>query len=213
MRREYRGGARAATLTQPLGGSTANQTIFCDDLSNWPTGVNNRPFYVVIGRNTTVEEKILCASRSGNVITIFNSGLVNGRGADDTTISAHSTGSIIEHVFTATDANEANLHVNTPSAHITPVTSATRPNPGATNQVILETDTGKLLGWLGGAWLEITGAGATGGGTNQAFYENDSVISANYTITNTKNAGTFGPVTINSGVTVTVPAGSTWSVV
>jgi len=213
MRREYRGGARRAQLTQTLGGSTADLTIICDDLTNWPTGINNRPFFIVIGRNTPSEEKILCSSRSGNTITVFNSGLSVGRGADDTSIIAHSTGEVVEHVFTATDANEANLHVNTPSAHITPVTSSTRPNPGATNQVILETDTGKLLAWLGGVWLEITGAGATGGGTNQAFYENDKTITSNYTITANKNAGTFGPVTINSGVTVTIPAGSTWSVV
>jgi hypothetical protein len=123
MRREYRGGARAATLSQPLGGSTADLTIFCSDLSNWPTGINDRPFFVVIGRETPLEEKILCSSRSGNVLTIFNSGLVNGRGSDDTTISAHSTGSVIEHVFTATDANEANLHANS-SSNVHGVTGA-----------------------------------------------------------------------------------------
>lgn len=55
--------------------------------------------------------------------------------------------------------------------------------------------------------------GATGGGTDRVFYENDQTISTNYTITSGKNAMTAGPITINSGVTVTVPDGSTWTVV
>lgn len=57
------------------------------------------------------------------------------------------------------------------------------------------------------------GGGATGGGTNQIFFENGQTISVNYTITSGKNAGTFGPVSINSGITVTVPSGSVWTVV
>lgn len=56
-------------------------------------------------------------------------------------------------------------------------------------------------------------AGATGGTGNQAFYENDQTITANYTITTNKNAMTAGPVTINSGITVTVPSGSSWTIV
>lgn len=53
----------------------------------------------------------------------------------------------------------------------------------------------------------------TGGGTNKAFYLNDITITTNYTIPTGQNAGTFGPVTINSGITVTVPSGSYWSIV
>ena len=53
----------------------------------------------------------------------------------------------------------------------------------------------------------------TGGGSNKAFYLNDIAITSNYLVPTGQNAGTFGPVTIASGVTVTVPAGSTWSIV
>lgn len=55
--------------------------------------------------------------------------------------------------------------------------------------------------------------GATGGGTNQIFFENGQTITVNYTITSGKNAGTFGPVSVDSGITVTVPDGSVWTVV
>jgi len=57
------------------------------------------------------------------------------------------------------------------------------------------------------------GGGATGGGTNEIFFLNGQTISNNYTVATGKNAGTFGPVTINTGVSVTVSTGSTWSVV
>jgi len=53
----------------------------------------------------------------------------------------------------------------------------------------------------------------TGGGSNQIFYLNDTIVTADYTIPTGQNAGTFGPVTINSTVTVTIPSGLYWSVV
>lgn len=57
------------------------------------------------------------------------------------------------------------------------------------------------------------GAGATGGGTNEVFYENDQSVTVSYSISANKNAGTFGPVTVNAGITVTVPSGSVWTIV
>ena len=63
-------------------------------------------------------------------------------------------------------------------------------------------------------------AGATGGGTNKIFWENDQTIDYNYTITNNKNAMSAGPITIaatgngdGSAVVVTVGDGETWTIV
>jgi hypothetical protein len=62
--------------------------------------------------------------------------------------------------------------------------------------------------------IDTTGlGGATGAGGDEVFFENDVVVSANYTITAGKNAGTFGPITVDTGVTVTIPSGSTWSII
>jgi len=66
---------------------------------------------------------------------------------------------------------------------------------------------------ISGANLTNIDAGATGGGTDQIFYENGQTITTDYTITNGKNAGSFGPITIDSGVTVTVGTGETYTVV
>ena len=46
-----------------------------------------------------------------------------------------------------------------------------------------------------------------------AFFVNDQTVVSDYTIASGKNAGTFGPVTVNTGVTVTVSSGSVWTVV
>ena len=55
--------------------------------------------------------------------------------------------------------------------------------------------------------------GASGGGTDKVFYENDANVTTNYTITTGKNAISAGPITINSDVVVTVPNNSVWVIV
>jgi len=66
--------------------------------------------------------------------------------------------------------------------------------------------------WNGTEWAPM-GGGATGAPGNYVFVENDQSVTADYTLTAGKNAMTAGPITINSGVTVTVPTGATWSIV
>ena len=58
-------------------------------------------------------------------------------------------------------------------------------------------------------------AGASGGnsGANAVFWENQQTVTHDYTITNNTNAGSFGPITVNSGVTVTVGSGENWTVI
>lgn len=114
MRRSYAGGAKPAVLTAALNGTTSDLTIECDDLANYPTG-SAGPFYVVIDRGLVTEEKILCSSRSGNTLAVYDTGLVTGRGADGTSVASHAINAELEHVFTATDADEANAHVNSTS--------------------------------------------------------------------------------------------------
>lgn len=80
-------------------------------------------------------------------------------------------------------------------------------NPSAlavgTNDYVLTAASGETTGLK---WA-LAAAGATGGGTDQVFYENARVMTTNYTITSSKSASTVGPLTINSGVTLTIPSG------
>jgi len=49
--------------------------------------------------------------------------------------------------------------------------------------------------------------------TTKGMYEHEHTIDANYSITSGSNAMSAGPITISSGVSVTVPTGSTWVIV
>jgi hypothetical protein len=73
------------------------------------------------------------------------------------------------------------------------------------------TDVSKFEGYNGTSWGSV-GGGATGGGSDAVFVENDQVVSSNYTIPASKNAMSTGPISVNSGVTVTISSGSRWVV-
>ena len=52
-----------------------------------------------------------------------------------------------------------------------------------------------------------------GASTNTVFFENDVAVAVNYQITSSKNAMSAGPIAINAGIAVTVPSGSSWTIV
>ncbi len=49
--------------------------------------------------------------------------------------------------------------------------------------------------------------------TGSPFVRNIPTISSNYTVTSTYNEMSVGPITINTGITVTVNSGATWTIV
>ena len=57
------------------------------------------------------------------------------------------------------------------------------------------------------------GSGATGGGGDQIFVQNGQTVTTSYTIPTNFNAMSTGPITINSGAVVTIPANSVWAVI
>ena len=80
-----------------------------------------------------------------------------------------------------------------------------------TNGYVLTAQSGNTGGLT---WAEQSASGgAVGGGSDTVFWENGQTVTTNYTITNNTNAGSFGPITINSGVTVTVGSGENWTVI
>ena len=56
-------------------------------------------------------------------------------------------------------------------------------------------------------YADAGGAGATGGGSDQAFFEGDQNVTTSYTLTANKNAMAISP-TIDSGAVITVPSGA-----
>ena len=82
---------------------------------------------------------------------------------------------------------------------------------GNANQV-LATDGGGTL-----SFVDQSGGGAVGGGSDKLFMENGTTMTTNYTLGTefgaTCNALSAGPITINAGVTLTIPSGSVYTVV
>jgi hypothetical protein len=70
---------------------------------------------------------------------------------------------------------------------------------------------GKFEGYGATAWGAL-GGGATGGGADQVFVENGQTVTTNYTLSTGFNAMSTGPITVNSGITVTIPSGARWVV-
>ena len=70
-----------------------------------------------------------------------------------------------------------------------------------------------VLGNMDATSFTVGGAPLEAGAKDGIFWENEQTVTQDYTITSGRNAGTFGAVTINSGVTVTVPTGSRWVIV
>src|SRR6056300_204799 len=87
-----------------------------------------------------------------------------------------------------------------------------RPGSPVTGQFRFNTTSTSFEGYNGTSWGAV-GGGATGGGTDAWALEHDNTITTDYTIGTGKNVINAGPMTINSGVTVTVPTGSSWSIV
>ena len=89
---------------------------------------------------------------------------------------------------------------------------ATFPSSQGSSGQVLSTDGAGVL-----SYVDQSGGGAVGGGSDKLFMENGTTMTTNYTIGTefgaTANAVSAGPITINSGVTLTIPAGSTYTVV
>jgi hypothetical protein len=133
------------------------------------------------------------------------------------TFTSATTGNITTGNVSSTklqfNPSDGLFSLNGTSAIKLPVgTDLQRPTPAA-GMFRFNSETGQFEGYNGTAWGAIAGGGATGGGSDAIFYENGQNVTTNYTITTNKNAMTAGPITIDSGVTVTVPSGSTWTVV
>ena len=94
----------------------------------------------------------------------------------------------------------------TASASIPAGTTAQRDGSPANGMFRYNSTLSEFEGYASGAWGSI-GGGASAGG---AIYENTDDITSNYTLTSGSNGMSVGPMTIASGVTVTVPTGQRW---
>jgi hypothetical protein len=120
-------------------------------------------------------------------------------------------GGALSGTFSGTPTFSGNVVFSSTGAVTAPV-GTTGERPSATVGMLrFNSSATAFEGYNGSAWTSL--GGATGGVGNPVFYENDITVTADYTISTNKNAGSFGPITVDSGVTVTVPDGSVWTIV
>lgn len=114
-----------------------------------------------------------------------------------------------------TDSGFVSQDSETGAADMPAGTTAQRPGSPINGYLRYNTTDDSFEGYIAGAWGAIGGGGggAVGGGSDEIFWENDQNVTTDYTITASHNAMSAGPITINNGITVTVPNGSTWTVV
>ena len=125
----------------------------------------------------------------------------------------------------STNVQDALNELDTEKVPRTSTTGSAKLPVGNTTQRDTDANPANLTGYIryntqltsfeghnGTSWGAI-GGGATGGGADAWAVEHDHTVTTSYTIDGTKNVITAGPLTINSGATVTVPATSTWVIV
>ena len=87
-------------------------------------------------------------------------------------------------------------------------TTAQRDASPAAGYFRYNTTTSSFEGYTS-AWGSV-GGGATGAGGDTVFQENQLIVTTNYTLTTGKSAMSVGPITLNSGVVVSIPSGYRW---
>jgi hypothetical protein len=152
-------------------------------------------------------------SISGNAATATTASNVNN---GTLTMNVSGTGLSGSQTFTANQSGNATFTVTS---------NATNANTGST--IVARDASGNFSAGTitaalnGNASTATTATNATNAtytalgtsGSGGAIYENTQTIASNYSITASRNAMSAGPITINSGVTVTIPSGSNWVIV
>ena len=100
------------------------------------------------------------------------------------------------------------IHNYTTALRIPVGTTAQRSGSPATGDLRFNSTLGSAEIYNGSSFTAVGGgAGATGGGSDEVFFESDQNVTTSYTLSSNKHAHTVSP-TINSGVTITVPSGA-----
>ena len=107
----------------------------------------------------------------------------------------------------ATKAAAAGLFTGTGTIQVPAGTTASRPTP-AQGMFRYNTDLTQFEGYDGSNWGGIGGAQAGG-----AIQVNKTTATVSYTIASGSNGFSVGPVTLTSGVTVSITSGQTWVVI
>jgi len=164
-RRQYKGAAAQTTITNALASGDTSATLAAT--TGWPSTAGV-PFYVVISPGTASEEKC-SATISGSVLTLT-------RAQDDTTAQSHASGATIYPVFTADEADEANLFASTMTTRGDLLTMGSGPTVArigiGTTGYVLKSD------GTDAAWGQVAAAGIASNAVETAKINDNAVTQA-----------------------------------
>jgi hypothetical protein len=220
--------ASGTGVTVPNGGVTP---VYCDGTNFYSLELTSTVGNFNVNGNLTVtgNTNAVAATYTGNVaalnistanVTATGAGAFTGNvsALNVSTANVAATGNVSANNVTITTTltgNNANLsgqvNMTSTGAVLVPAgTTGERPSP-STGLFRFNSSLTRFEGYNGTNWGTL--GGATGGGNDQVFYENGQNVTTDYTIASTKNAMSAGPITIDSGATVTVDTGANWVIV
>ena len=235
--------ARVATLNQDTTGNAATATaletartiagVSFDGMANISlnnNAITNGAGYITATLTNEQVQDIVGGMLTGNTETGITVTYQDGDGTIDFvvgTLNQDTTGNAATATALETARNiggvsfDGTANINLPGVNTAGNQNTTGTSGGFTAGSASNLNSGTLpdarfpstLPAVDGSNLTGISAGATGGGSDEIFYENGQTVTTDYTITNGKNAMSAGPITINSGVTVTVGSGETLTIV
>ena len=235
--------ARVATLNQDTTGNAATATaletartiagVSFDGTANISlnnNAITNGAGYITATLTNEQVQDIVGGMLTGNTETGITVTYQDGDGTIDFvvgTLNQDTTGNAATATALETARNiggvsfDGTANINLPGVNTAGNQNTTGTSGGFTAGSASNLNSGTLpdarfpstLPAVDGSNLTGISAGATGGGSDEIFYEKGQNVTTDYTITNGKNAMSAGPITIDSGVTVTVGSGETLTIV
>jgi hypothetical protein len=193
------GGINIAEGCAPSGINNAIRELMAQ-LKDQQVGTDGDNF--TVGGNLSVAGAMTCTGAAVFSSTVAVTGNV--------TLGAATTNTVTLNSATIVAPSELSI-TSTGAIKIPAGTTAQRPT-AATGQIRYNSSNSQFEGYNGTLWGQL-GGGATGGGADTVFVENSQNVTVDYTITANKNAMSAGDITIDTGVTVTLPTGSRWVIV
>ena len=155
--------------------------------------------------NTNADNRVISGSATANTL--------NG----ESNLTYDQTSLAIKNSGTASDIK---VYCESSNAHYTSIKSAAHAAyTGGSWTLTLQGTDGTASQYLqtdgagASTWADVAAGAPTGGGTDKVFFENEQTVDTDYTLTTSNNAVSAGPVTVSSGITVTVPTGAAWVIV
>jgi hypothetical protein len=184
-------------LIQPVTGSLNN---------TWGTAVNNQLTQLL---EDSIAQQATADVTSGNWTLTTTAGGAQNQ-ARNAILVATGTPGVTRYIY-APKQSKLYVVVNNSNASVYIQGGPTSPTTGT----FVGAGQSALIAWdddISDFVKVAGGSGATGGGSDEIFVENGQNVTVDYTIPSTRNAMSTGPITVDSGVTVTISSGSRWVV-